>query len=87
VLVEAEDIDFSMLRSAVNMLAKTRYRFHEILFREPYAPYYDAYRNQIFVIDHTSTEDESGNHVWLTCISDERIKVSGYVHLEQLVIE
>jgi len=87
VLVETEDIDFSMLRSAINMLAKTRYRFHDKVFEEPYTPYFDAYRGHTFVIDHASSEDETGNHVWLTCISDDSVKVSGYVHLDQLVIE
>ena len=87
VLIETEDIDFSMLRSAINMLAKTRYRFHDKVFHEPYAPYYDSYLGQTFVIDHASAEDETGNHVWLTCISDENIKVSRYIYLEQLVIE
>lgn len=86
-LIETDDIDFTMLRAAINMIAKTQYRFHEKVFREPYAPYYDAYYNQTFVIDHASSEDNSGNHVWLTCISDESIKVDGYVHLDQLVIK
>jgi hypothetical protein len=87
VLVEAEDIDFSMLRAAINQIAKTRYRFDQKVFSEPYAPYYDDYRDQTFVIDHASSEDALSNHVWLTCISDSSIKVSKYVHLDQLVIE
>lgn len=87
VLVETDDIDFSMLRSAINMLAKTQYVFHDKVFSEPYTPYYDAYRGHTFVIDHASDEDETGNHVWLTCISDDSIKVAGYVHLDQLVIK
>ncbi len=87
VLVETEDIDFTMLRAAINMMAKTQYHFHDKVFLEPYAPYYDAYRGHTFVIDHASSEDETGNHVWLTCISDENIKVAGYVHLDQLVIK
>lgn len=87
VLVETDDIDFNMLRAAINMMAKTHYHFHDKVFLEPYAPYYDAYRGHTFVIDHASTEDETGNHVWLTCVSDENIKVAGYVHLDQLVIK
>lgn len=87
VLIETEDIDFSMLREVINQVAKTRYRFDQKVFSEPYAPYYDAYKNQTFVVDHVSSEDESGSHVWLTCISDASIKVSGYIHLDELVIE
>ncbi len=86
-LIETDDIDFTMLRAAINMIAKTQYHFHDKVFLEPYAPYYDAYRGHTFVIDHASTEDETGNHVWLTCVSDESIKVAGYVHLDQLVIK
>lgn len=86
VLVETDDIDFTMLRAAINMLAKTQYRFHDKVFSEPYTPYYDAYSGHTFVIDHASTEDETGNHVWLTCVSDDSIKVAGYVHLDQLEI-
>ena len=86
VLVETDDIDFTMLRAAINMMAKTQYRFHDKVFLEPYTPYYDAYHGHTFVIDHASSEDETGNHVWLTCISDENIKVGGYIHLDQLEI-
>lgn len=87
VLIETDDIDFTMLRAAINMLAKTQYHFHDKVFAEPYTPYYDAYRGHTFVIDHASNEDKTGNHVWLTCISDDSVKVAGYIHLDQLIIK
>jgi hypothetical protein len=87
VLVETDDIDFTMLRAAINMIAKTQYTFHDKVFKEPYTPYFDSYKGHTFVIDHASDEDETGNHVWLTCISDDSVKVAGYVHLDQLVIK
>lgn len=61
-----------------------KYRFCEKVYSAPYAPYYDSYRDHVFVIDHYSEEDESRQHVWLTCVSDPDIVVKGYVELDQL---
>ena len=60
------------------------YKFKDFVYEKPYAPYYDHYRGHEFVIDHYSTEDESQQHVWLTCVSDSSILVAGYVELHQL---
>jgi len=61
-----------------------KYRFRDIVYAPPYAPYYDQYRGHVFVIDHYMAEDESQQHVWLTCVSDPGILVKGYVELYQL---
>jgi hypothetical protein len=62
----------------------TTFKFRELVYRSPYAPYYDAYKGHKFVIDHYSKEDDTGQHVWLTCVSDSSILVAGYVELYQL---
>jgi hypothetical protein len=60
------------------------YRFKNKVYEKPYAPYYDQYQDQTFVIDHYSKEDPLRQHVWLTCVSDPSIIVAGYVELDQL---
>lgn len=66
-----------------------KYMFHDRLYEKPYAPYYDAYKGQVFVIDHVHPDETLLNHqcahVWVKCITDETIKVSGYVHVCDLV--
>lgn len=61
-----------------------KYRFRDTVYAPPYAPYYDQYRGHTFRIDHYMAEDESQQHVWLTCVSDPSIIVAGYVELYQL---
>jgi hypothetical protein len=56
------------------------YQFHPKVFTRPYAPYYDAYKDHHFVIDHVA----EGDHVWLRCI-DGDVAVDGYVELDQLI--
>jgi len=60
------------------------YKFKDFVYEKPYAPYYDRYREHEFVIDHYSAEDETQQHVWLTCVTDSSIVVAGYVELHQL---
>ena len=60
------------------------YRFRDKVFSAPYAPYYDQYRGHTFCIDYYMAEDESQQHVWLTCVSDPSIVVKGYVEMNQL---
>ena len=64
----------------------TLYRFNERVFGPAYAPYYDAYKGHTFQIDHVSPQDETGEHVWVICVSDPAIKVNGYVDLHDLVL-
>ena len=61
-----------------------KYRFRDFVYEKPYAPYYDSYRGHEFTIDHYSAEDETQQHVWLTCVTDPSILVRGYVELHQL---
>jgi len=58
--------------------------FKNKVYKPPYAPYYDRYKGHTFKIDHFLVEDESLQHVWLECITDCDLKVSGYVELHQL---
>lgn len=60
------------------------YKFKDFVYEKPYAPYYDSYQGHEFVIDHYSEEDESQQHVWLSCVSDPSLLVKGYVELYQL---
>ena len=58
--------------------------FKGVVYEPPYAPHYDKYKGHTFKIDHFHDEDESLQHVWLECITDYDLKVSGYVELSQL---
>lgn len=60
------------------------YKFKDIVYEEPYSPYFDDYKNQTFIIDHYMQEDETNQHVWLICIDDKSVKVKGYVELYML---
>ena len=60
------------------------FKFKDFVYEKPYAPYYDRYRGHEFAIDHYLKEDETQQHVWLTCVSDPSIVVTGYVELYQL---
>jgi len=59
-----------------------KYKFKSHVFGPAFAPYYDAYKGHLFVIDHTHSDD--ANHVWLTCITNPSIKVDGYVEMQDL---
>ena len=61
-----------------------KYRFRDFVYEKPYAPYYDSYCGNEFAIDHYSAEDETQQHVWLTCVTDPSILVRGHVELHQL---
>lgn len=63
---------------------KQVYKFKDEVYDPPYAPYYDQYKGHVFVIDHVSAEDETGEHVWLSCVDDCGLVVNGYVHLYNL---
>ena len=60
------------------------YRFHEKVYQEPFAPYYDNYKGHEFVIDHFHPEDPRGEHVMMACVDDHSVKVNGYVHLADM---
>jgi len=62
----------------------TTFKFKDFVYEKPYAPYYDRYQGHEFSIDHYNEEDETQQHVWLTCVSDPSIIVAGYVELSQL---
>lgn len=54
--------------------------FRAKVYRDPYAPYYDAYKGHKFKV--VALHDDS--HVELTCISDPTVQVGGYVHQDEL---
>ncbi len=56
--------------------------FHEKVFGPPWQPYYDKYKDLIFVVVALHYDD---THVELTCLEDPNIKVDGYVHLGDIV--
>lgn len=60
--------------------AGTYVYFHEKVFREPYSPYYDNYKNHKFRIVKTHED----NHYELECISDPNLIVKGWVHGDEL---
>lgn len=60
------------------------FRFKDFVYERPYTPYYDKYKGHVFAIDHFMPEDELLQHVWLRCVTDETVKVMGYVELFQL---
>ena len=65
--------------------AKVTFKAH--VYAPPFAPYYDAYKGHVFVIDHRHPEPEATDHVWLECIDDPSVKVQGYVELDDLAEE
>lgn len=54
--------------------------FHSKVFKEPYAPYYDAYKDHKFRIVKTHPHQ----HYQLECVSDSSIIVQGHVHGNEL---
>ena len=63
---------------------KKRYKFKAYVYEGAYAPYYDAYKDQVFTVDHHMVEDTSKQHVWLICVSNPDIIIGGYVHYHDL---
>ena len=55
-------------------------RFKEKVFHPPFAPYYDKYKGHTFVV----MEIIEGNHAVLQCTDNEKVKVDGNVHLDEL---
>lgn len=55
--------------------------FHEKVYTGPYAPYYDAYKDQLFEV----IACHYGDHFELQCISDFSVHVDGFVHGDELI--
>lgn len=55
--------------------------FHPKVFEGPYVPYYDAYKGHKFII----VDFHYGDHIELKCLTDETVKVAGYVHDDELI--
>jgi hypothetical protein len=60
--------------------------FHDRVYDMPFKPYYDAYKGHMFTIDHEHHEDDTGEHVWVTCVTQPSLKVNGYVDRMDLVV-
>jgi hypothetical protein len=56
--------------------------FAKKVYEPPYAPYYDAYKGQVFQI---IAYHDNYTHVEVECISDPSIKVAGYVHPNEII--
>lgn len=46
------------------------------------SPHFDAYKNEVFIIDHL--HPQSGEKVWLICVSDRNLNMGGYVSFNDL---
>ena len=57
------------------------YAFREYMFKDPYAPYFDAYKEHTFRI----VKEPYPNHVELECASDPELIVKGLVHTWDLI--
>jgi len=58
------------------------------VYSEGYRPYYDKYKGEEFVIvSDEHPEDDSGEHVFLRCVTNPYITVAGWVHRDDLVEE
>lgn len=59
------------------------YKFKNKVFSEPYAPYFDAYRDHVFQIIK-SMNDGSG-HVLLNCVDTPALKIEEFIEKDYLV--
>lgn len=65
--------------------------FRSHVFHPPFTPYYDRYKDHLFVVEKYYDEEDADemeeidSHLWLKCVSDPIIKVNGYVHAEDLL--
>jgi hypothetical protein len=55
--------------------------FNPKVFKAPYAPYYDAYKDHEFEIVALHHRD---THIELKCVDDPAVLVKGYVHPDEL---
>jgi hypothetical protein len=60
-----------------------QYKFHPKVFKPPYAPYYDTYKNHSFTI--VRYPKEAPGHIEVRCIDDPNIKVNGFIHFDEIV--
>ena len=65
-------------------MVSQKFKFLDKVYRPPFKPYYDKYREHEFVIKHFHPEDADNRHVLLECVSDPNLKVDGYVHIDDL---
>jgi hypothetical protein len=63
-------------------------KFKNKVYTEPYAPYYDLYKDHVFQIDKIGHPDEDepidNRHVLLKCLDNPSLLVAGYVHEDEL---
>ena len=55
------------------------YRFKNIVYDKPYAPYFDEYKGFCFFIESYNEEDETHSHVYLKCTDENGPSVKGCV--------
>lgn len=58
---------------------KGKYIFADKVFRSPYAPYFDNYKDHVFVI-----VGEVDDHYDLRCVDDPSVGVDGWVEFDLL---
>jgi hypothetical protein len=59
-----------------------QYIFKPHVYKKPFAPHYDSYKNHLFHI--IGYHPEAEDHVYLKCSDDPSIIVDGYVDLGDL---
>lgn len=69
------------------------YRLASHVYKPPYTPYYDDYKDHFFKIDHSHSskypeehDNEWSDSYWLICLDDSSVKVKGYIDYEDLEI-
>ena len=61
-------------------------KFLDKVYKPPFKPFYDKYKDHEFMVKHFHPEDNDKRHVWLECLTDPELKVEGYVHVGDLTI-
>lgn len=56
-----------------------KYVFADKVFRDPFTPFFDSYKDHVFVI-----ENRYDDHLALKCVDDPSIRVSGLVEMDLL---
>ena len=76
------------------IIAGSRVKFANKVFKPPYAPYFDAYWGHFFLVVHLHWEDDPDSvlgplnkgdyHVELKCLDDPSVIVKGFIHPDEL---
>jgi len=72
------------------MKVGTKVEFNPKVYTAPYAPYYDLYQGEVFMVVAIHIEEPYGSpedpHIRLKCISNPDLMVAGNVHPDELEV-